>query len=848
MLRLQRLQEGNMARMLRVQDLRMQNRLDAADAASNELVQWLKTQRTMTDECNAASNVTPVDFPCGVLLNTLLGRADIVESLGRNDEADVLRNEAMTLAKDLGAAELARRQRQLAGTLLEKGQINEALAQLMSARDLFVSLGDKMAAARTATDLAEAYEWLRDFERALGQAKVAYALLESSGVQVDGPAVDPQSVLDTMERIRRDMFNSPEQMQSAVEQSARLEANVKEQAILCDLYQIEARTLVTKHHFEEAKVLFDRARPMLLAYGQPALDFQYAKMKLEEGRFAEGLADLEALEPIFGSGVLRRKLAAVLCHKARAMLALERHEDALRVILEARRALDGFQDPDLEWGIMALEGKIRATLGDDVAALAAYDRSTAVINHLRRAPLGFRLDSLNLTNKLPVYREAIAVATRVGDARSCCRIMEMVKSRQLGATLSLPGGSGNVSPLAQRIDAITNQIVALDYLGEGTTSMDALVDEREELTERLRVEDPRWRTLTAPVALDLDGVLASLQSRDQAAVTLFFDGGDVTGVLLYDRQCVCARKRLPDATIAALGSYVGNLGSETPEVRRFDPSAIEGLEFSSLIPPELVTVALKATSLVIIPHLASHLLPWATLPCEGKRLFEHLPVGVLPNLTCVPLMHTDEVPAPRVMPVGSMDSRFAAISAEEECASIAEIYEARGGLVKSAIVDQQANRKAFLELLRENDVESAILHIVCHGDFDVREPMSSGLYLSDGKVDAATIARESIHFGEVILSACSTGQRALAAGGVELLGDELLGLVGAFIEAGAKSVLVSIPPTADVPTLEFMKCYHEHRSSGTPPMASLQRTQRAMLDEGIFEPCQWAGFSVFGAS
>jgi len=124
--------------------------------------------------------------------------------------------------------------------------------------------------------------------------------------------------------------------------------------------------------------------------------------------------------------------------------------------------------------------------------------------------------------------------------------------------------------------------------------------------------------------------------------------------------------------------------------------------------------------------------------------------------------------------------------------------------------------------------------------------MSSGLYLSDGKVEAATVAREAIRFDEVILSACSAGQRALAANGVELVGDELLGLVGAFIEAGTKSVLVSIPPTPDVPTLEFMKCYHDHRSQGTAPLAALQRTQRTMLTEGIFEPCQWAGFSVFG--
>lgn len=848
MLKLQRLQEENMARFLRAQDLRLQDRLEEADAESEALVRSLETQRALTDECNAAggANLAPLTFPFTVLLNTLLERADIVESLGRNDESESLRREALTLAKECGAGELAKRQRQLAGTLLEKGEINEALAQLMSVRDLFVSLGDKSAAARSAADLAQAYEWLLDFERALVQVRIAYKLLDASGVLVGAPGFHADSVADTVKRVGRDAHKSPEHSSSLLGQMKHLELLVHDQGILCDLYQIEARSLVAQRRFDEARPLFEKARPMLLGYAQPALDYQYANMKVDEGKFAEGLADIEALEPLFASGVLRRKLAAILRVKAIALLDLGHRQDALNATLEARNALEGFQDPDLEWKIVALEGKIRAALGDDAMALAAYDRATAVIDYLRRAPLGFRLDSLNLTNKLPVYREAISVATRLGDAPACCRFMEMVKSRQLGAALSLPGGSGGTSPLAQRIDAITNQIAAIDYLGEGSTSVEALVEERTELMERLRVEDPRWRTLTAPVAFNLDVVLESLRTRDQAALTLFYDGADVTGVVLYDGQCLCAHARLAEATVAALASYAGNLGSATPEAQRFDPAATAGLDFASLIPRALLPAALNAKSLVVIPHRITHLLPWPMLNCEGKRLFEFLPIGVLPNLTCVPLMQASQVVAPKVMPVGSTDNRLATISAGEECNSIAEIYAARGGLFKPTILDQQATRKAFLDLLRENNAAGTILHVACHGAFDVGEPMSSGLYLSDGKVDAATLARETIRFDEVILSACSTGQRALAANGVELVGDELLGLVGTFIEAGTKSVLVSIPPTLDVPTLEFMKCYHDYRSQGTAPLSALQGTQRTMLADGIFEPSQWAGFSMFG--
>ena len=56
MVRLQRLQEENMARFLRAEDLRLQDRLVEADAESEVLVRSLEKQRALTDECNAADS------------------------------------------------------------------------------------------------------------------------------------------------------------------------------------------------------------------------------------------------------------------------------------------------------------------------------------------------------------------------------------------------------------------------------------------------------------------------------------------------------------------------------------------------------------------------------------------------------------------------------------------------------------------------------------------------------------------------------------------------------------------------------------------------------------------------
>ena len=87
------------------------------------------------------------------------------------------------------------------------------------------------------------------------------------------------------------------------------------------------------------------------------------------------------------------------------------------------------------------------------------------------------------------------------------------------------------------------------------------------------------------------------------------------------------------------------------------------------------------------------------------------------------------------------------------------------------------------ELAARTDADGAILHVSCHGTLSVEDPLGSGLLLVDGKIDAAELATTALHYEEVVLSACSTGWRPQAAEGIELSGDDVLGLPGAVLEA-----------------------------------------------------------------
>ena len=71
-----------------------------------------------------------------------------------------------------------------------------------------------------------------------------------------------------------------------------------------------------------------------------------------------------------------------------------------------------------------------------------------------------------------------------------------------------------------------------------------------------------------------------------------------------------------------------------------------------------------------------------------------------------------------------------------------------------------------------------------------------------------------------MLSACSTGWRPQAAEHIELTGDDILGLPSALLEAGARSIVVSIPKAIDDVTREFMVAYHRRRAGGDTPLVA----------------------------
>ncbi|MEO8452789.1 MAG: CHAT domain-containing protein, partial [Gemmatimonadota bacterium] len=588
----------------------------------------------------------------------------------------------------------------------------------------------------------------------------------------------------------------------------------------------------------------------------PAIDFQLARIEIERGRVTEGLAMLRDIKPQM-SGLLRPKLGAVLGWEAEALLRLGRPNEAIPLARESVAELTQYRDLDSLWYAQWREGKALAGAGDRPAALAAFNAAVTTVTALRRFPMGYRLESTFFADKLPLFDDAIFLAADLGDAPTAARLIEQVKSRALTSMLTVASVAGQksgdldaaVDDLSRRVDVLEYAAYQSGWTGETVAVRDRLLTERTRLLERILVSDPRWRTLSRPAEPDLNEIAASLERANQAALSLYYRSGRVVTLLIYRGRAQIAVKSLSESTVAAISAYQENLSSATSDHGKLDPSAWPDLAADRLVPVELLSQALGADGLVVVPHGPLHLLPWSALTLDGTRLFERCAVGVLPNMSCLKILEPAPAGPPSIALLGAPTylgtSGLSELPlAAEELFTVAEIFGDR--VVGAPRIGAEATQDAYRELLADPKGTHGILHLACHGDLVAGDPENSGLLLHDGKLDASEIARRKIPFDEVVLSACASGYRPTRVGSVELSADDIVGLPGAFLEAGARSVLVSIPPARDDAALAFMTLYYEHRVLGEPPLRSFREAEMAMLAAGDYPAHLWAGFTFYG--
>lgn len=793
---------------------------------------------------------SPWDLPpvAQPLVQQALIEADLADALGDPTEGKRLRDWAFATARThLPPLALGRVRRSLATQYAAEGRFPEALAEFEDVRRLFVDAGDSLQAAQTSLEEAALLEWLGDHERALAAITSARRLADLEGAE-------PVGGWDEIMRQATREAHTIASGGGATGEADRAAANWR---IAVELAEHEARVRKARAEYDVAADLFQSVLPHYESLGGgAAIEYQLAAIDFARGRPAAARERLARIEPAFADGLLSGKVAGLRLLQSCVALALGELSQALRLANAGLAELERHPDEDLGWRLHWRKAQALRALNRPDESLAVYSTATNFVDSLRKSPLGYRLDSTALGAKLPLIEEAITLAADRNAGAACLGLIERFKARALSAVLSLPiRRRPGATDLETEFDQVTQRLDALEYQGysgaadalQVRSERAALLDRRIQLAEQIRVRDPRWRELSVPAPLDSTKLAAALQRRRQAALTLHVHESTVLSVLVVDGRFEIGRQTIDPDLQAALDEYVRSLVADDPE--RGSPDVAElGLDASRFIPAALLEKALAANSLVVAPHDRLHLLPWPSLPFGPHRLFERTAVGILPNLTCATALDYQPAARPQAAlagitryPESSKLTDLPSIRVELE--NLSALYHDR--LVAPPLIDEQATEDAVRELATHPEGTSAVLHLACHAVLSEDDPLGSGLLLIDGKLDAAEWARLRLPYAEVVLSACSTGWRPQAARGVRLHGDDILGLPGALLEAGARSILVSIPKADDEGTSVFMTGYHGRRAQGIEPLRAFRETQRELLASGR-PPGTWSGLVFYG--
>jgi CHAT domain-containing protein len=262
--------------------------------------------------------------------------------------------------------------------------------------------------------------------------------------------------------------------------------------------------------------------------------------------------------------------------------------------------------------------------------------------------------------------------------------------------------------------------------------------------------------------------------------------------------------------------------------------------FDSLVEP-LRDLAQPEDLLVFIPTGHLHRLPLHALQVDGKTVLDRHPVAYTPSLTA--LGHCmARAQAPKLQTAAILANPTDDVPGADPIA-----HDLRSHLDADLYTGRAITRNRLLQAIQNVD----LVHFHGHASFDDADPLESRLHVHDGAVRARDVFDvPGLQASHVTLAACETGTQDIDAG------DEPLGLIPAFLTAGAGSVLATLWPVAATPTQAVITSFYDEvmrrdDALGTrSPLNRAEALRRAVLHvretPGWEAPYYWAAFTLHG--
>lgn len=799
-----------------------------------------------------------------------IGLAAAETRLGRFDVARALCREARRVARGRGDATLAAiADTNEAFALHESGRMRAAVPLYRRALAAFASLGNRRFEARVAMDLANALVLLDRYAEAaplFDSASKAFAALGQSfdgakclynagalAVSMDRLGDADVALADAESAFRAAGDATFASLARLDRGEAMLRAGLAPEALrLLDSARrglgrgappgerLRAARLAAR----AALALGDTAAARRLAAGTSSRGIVGADAEKDEitgralaqdGRAAEARGRLERAAKRCGSG---RPAGRARCLAAAAWCAMHTGDAAAarRLAAASARAASPLGVASLDFAAAAVLFLVEDGAGRRAPAAAALARSVAALERVRA---GLGSDAMRAA--LLTGREdwlARAVRHSLAGPRGAESALALVERFRARALIDLLGASDSAAPRDARVAALRARVAVLERRAEGSVTATFLRSSAASPAARdLRAAERALAdasSVSAPLcdAADLGALRASLP--EGTLVISLFDDGASGVVFVVDRDEIRVGGRpgragdvasLVEELRYTLGKFA--FGDEytrrhAKRLAREIDARLAALAAISVEP--LAAEISRASRVVIVPHGAWHLVPFAALPVGGRPLVAHSHVALAPAL-------------------GALAARVAAADGPSLVLSAADVAAPTMDDEARAVAALLADSRLLTgEAARFDALAAAVsprcVHIAAHGRFRPDAPSLGGVRLADGWLRALDFASLRLPGALVVLSGCETGVSRVGPG------DEIHGLVRGVFASGASELVASLWRVGDAATARFMSEFHRRRAGGDCAERALAETQRAAAASGA-PPWAWAGFALW---
>gem|GEM_PF-5760110 len=476
-----------------------------------------------------------------------------------------------------------------------------------------------------------------------------------------------------------------------------------------------------------------------------------------------------------------------------------------------------------------------------------------------------------LEDKLAAYQELALLQIGAGDMTSAFVTTERAKARTLADLLSPMSeqiGSDVTSTPSRDAKTSDADASSIDRLRRDLAEPDSLLpDERKgierQLTDLLRTHEQqtgRWARYTTRVA-SLEAVCPALP-RGTLVISYAVLNGEIWAFALDRNGSATPPTKLGAAldavTLPSQLSRITNIARlPQNQSRQFAAQHIHSAQaplaawHAQFIAPLRKAIDFdKYDRLLISPDGLLNRLPFACLfdAAQQRYLVETHDVVIIPSLTTWMLLQgATRRTAQQDLPRGGQAVIVGCSAGGKVPHAVEEAQQVAHQLGHATVLlETDATRDRFAQATRNADLVYIATHGLCRPD----APAFSFLEFADGRLEVFDISQLTLNAGTVILSACETGLGKLS-------GNEMMGLVRAFLHAGASDVVAMQWPVADEATRYIMCTALEHWAGNGSIARAVCQSQRRCLRQQLesvngsmqalsAHPYYWGALTVIG--